>query len=299
MEDFKRMVKMKTGGSVSEEVKKCSGGMMKKKVGGKVHSDEAEDKVLIKKMIDKEEKGEKPELKLKKGGRTAKAEGTVKKFKAGGMLDVPSKAAVKGKETPAKDTKPAGDKDAIKKVKPTGDKKADTPNKAAVKPNRTGKNAVDDIQVAKGGKVKKFADGGPTGAPSIPPEIAAQIQRAQQAAAAAQAANQARMSQQDIAAAQAAKQAQIPQAANQARMSQQDIAAAQAAKQAQIPQGVPANNGMSPQMLQQLLAARARNQAGNFRAPGSANAGSGMNPEQIGRVIGSPAMGMANANNPD
>lgn len=274
MEDFKRMVKMKTGGSVSEEVKKCSGGMMKKKVGGKVHSDEAEDKVLIKKMIDKEEKGEKPELKLKKGGRTAKAEGTVKKFKAGGMLDVPSKAAVKGKETPAKDTKPAGDKDAIKKVKPTGDKKADTPNKAAVKPNRTGKNAVDDIQVAKGGKVKKFADGGPTGAPSIPPEIAAQIQRAQQAAAAAQ-------------------------AANQARMSQQDIAAAQAAKQAQIPQGVPANNGMSPQMLQQLLAARARNQAGNFRAPGSANAGSGMTPEQIGRVIGSPAMGMANANNPD
>ena len=239
---------MKTGGSVSEEVKKCSGGMMKKKVGGKVHSDEAEDKVLIKKMIDKEEKGEKPELKLKKGGRTAKAEGTVKKFKAGGMLDVPSKAAVKGKETPAKDTKPAGDKDAIKKVKPTGDKKADTPNKAAVKPNRTGKNAVDDIQVAKGGKVKKFADGGPTGAPSIPPEIAAQIQRA---------------------------------------------------KQAQRPQGVPANNGMSPQMLQQLLAARARNQAGNFRAPGSANAGSGMNPEQIGRVIGSPAMGMANANNPD
>lgn len=274
MEDFKRMVKMKTGGSVSEEVKKCSGGMMKKKVGGKVHSDEAEDKVLIKKMIDKEEKGEKPELKLKKGGRTAKAEGTVKKFKAGGMLDVPSKAAVKGKETPAKDTKPAGDKDAIKKVKPTGDKKADTLNKAAVKPNRTGKNAVDDIQVAKGGKVKKFADGGPTGAPSIPPEIAAQIQRAQQAAAAAQ-------------------------AANQARMSQQDIAAAQAAKQAQIPQGVPANNGMSPQMLQQLLAARARNQAGNFRAPGSANAGSGMTPEQIGRVIGSPAMGMANANNPD
>ena len=274
MEDFKRMVKMKTGGSVSEEVKKCSGGMMKKKVGGKVHSDEAEDKVLIKKMIDKEEKGEKPELKLKKGGRTAKAEGTVKKFKAGGMLDVPSKAAVKGKETPAKDTKPAGDKDAIKKVKPTGDKKADTSNKAAVKPNRTGKNAVDDIQVAKGGKVKKFADGGPTGAPSIPPEIAAQIQRAQQAAAAAQ-------------------------AANQARMSQQAIAAAQAAKQAQIPQGVPANNGMSPQMLQQLLAARARNQAGNFRAPGSANAGSGMNPEQIGRVIGSPAMGMANANNPD
>jgi len=259
MEDFKKMVKMKCGGSVAEASKKaCGGKIMKKKEGGKVHDDEAQDKVLIKKMIDKEEKGEKPELKLKKGGRTAKAEGTVKKFKAGGMLDVPSKAAVKGKETPAKDTKPAGDKDAIKKVKPTGDKKADTPNKAAVKPNRTGKNAVDDIQVAKGGKVKKFKAGGILDVPSIPPEIAAQIQRAQQAAA-----------------------------------------AAQAAKQAQIPQGVPANNGMSPQMLQQLLAARARNQAGNFRAPGSANAGGGMNPEQIDRVIGSPAMGMANANNPD
>ena len=187
MEDFKRMVKMKAGGCVSEAAEKaCGGKIMKKKEGGKVHDDEAQDKVLIKKMIDKEEKGEKPELKLKKGGRTAKAEGSVKKFKAGGKLDVPSKAAVKEKETPAKETKPAGNKDAVVKVKPTGDKKADIPNKAAVKPNRSGENAIDDIQKAggkvpakkAGGKIKKFADGGMTGTPNIPPAILEQMRRA-------------------------------------------------------------------------------------------------------------------------
>ena len=238
---------MKCGGSVAEASKKaCGGKIMKKKEGGKVHDDEAQDKVLIKKMIDKEEKGEKPELKLKKGGRTAKAEGTVKKFKAGGMLDVPSKAAVKGKETPAKDTKPAGDKDAIKKVKPTGDKKADTPNKAAVKPNRTGKNAVDDIQVAKGSKVKKFADGGPTGAPSIPPEIAAQIQRAKMAQ------DSARM---------AASLKGMPQGGG---MPPQGMPQGGGGMP---PQGMPqGGQQITPQMIQALMAAR-QGQAGGMGAP--------------------------------
>lgn len=171
---------MKCGGSVSEASKKaCGGKVMKKKEGGKVHDDEAQDKVLIKKMIDKEEKGEKPELKLKKGGRTAKAEGTVKKYKAGGKLDVPSKAAVKpnfkGSDIKKEKSKPAGDAVKIIKVKPTGDKKADAPNKAAVKPNFSG---VDDIQAAKGGKIKKLAMGGTTG--GMPPAVAGQLARVQQ-----------------------------------------------------------------------------------------------------------------------
>jgi len=254
MEDFKRMVKMKAGGCVSEAAKKaCGGKIMKKKEGGKVHDDEAQDKVLIKKMIDKEEKGEKPELKLKKGGRTAKAEGSVKKFKAGGKLDVPSKAAVKEKETPAKETKPVGDKDAVVKVKPTGDKKADILNKAAVKPNRSGENAIDDMQKAggkvpakkAGGKIKKFADGGMTGTPNIPPAILEQMRRAKMAQ------DSARM---------AASLKGMPQGGGVP------------------PQGMPQGGGMppqgmpqggqqiTPQMIQALMAAR-QGQAGGMGAP--------------------------------
>jgi hypothetical protein len=167
MDGFKGMVKMKTGGSVSkavEEAKMCNGGKAKYKTGGKVHDDEAQDKALIKKELGKfakaEDKGEKVELKLKSGGRAKKAAGTVKKYKAGGAIemkktsgdkdtikkvkatdakkaDAPSKGAVKpafkGSDVAKEKSKPAGEKDAIKKVKPTGDKKADAPSKGAVK----------------------------------------------------------------------------------------------------------------------------------------------------------------------
>jgi len=151
MDGFTKMVKMKTGGSVSEAKEKlCSGGASKKyKTGGKVHDDEAQDKILIKKMILKEDKEEKPELKLKKGGRATKAVGTVKKFSIGGS------------DVEKEKSKPAGEKDPIVKVKPTGNKKAAAPSKAAVKPK----------------EVKKFAEGGGTG--SIPPELLAQIMLAQ------------------------------------------------------------------------------------------------------------------------
>jgi hypothetical protein len=150
MDGFTKMVKMKTGGSVSEAKEKmCSGGASKKyKTGGKVHDDEAQDKILIKKMILKEDKEEKPELKLKKGGRATKAVGTVKKFSAGSDVE---------KEK----SKPAGEKDPIVKVKPTGNKKAAAPSKAAVKPK----------------EVKKFSTGGGTG--PVPPEVLAQIMLAQ------------------------------------------------------------------------------------------------------------------------
>lgn len=89
MEDFKKLPKMqsfKTGGSVKNAY--CGGGRMKK--GGEVHdaADLAEDKKIVKKafkMHDKQShEGEKTDLsKLKKGGRSKKEVGTVKKYCGG------------------------------------------------------------------------------------------------------------------------------------------------------------------------------------------------------------------------
>ena len=206
MDGFKSMVKMKTGGSVSkavEEAKMCSGGKANKyKEGGKVHDDAAQDKALIKKELSKfakeEDKGEKTELKLKSGGRAKKAAGTVKKYKAGGAIemkktsgdkdtikkvkatgakkaDAPSKAATKPKETPAKETKPAGDKDAIKKVK-AAPKKAAAPSKGEAK--------TSDVENFAEGGSTGYGRGGAIGSQSpIPPSIAAQLMQAQQGAA--------------------------------------------------------------------------------------------------------------------
>lgn len=92
MEGFKKIVKMKTGGSVSKAAEYCSGGRMNKKTGGAVDkADIAQDKKIVKKAIamhDKQEHdGEKTDLsKLRKGGRTKKETGTVKKFKKGGTI---------------------------------------------------------------------------------------------------------------------------------------------------------------------------------------------------------------------
>jgi hypothetical protein len=195
MDGFKKLPKMKTGGCVEKEVKKCGGGSMKKggkyKEGGDV--DLKQDKALIKKAFkqhDKAEHDKEPtEIKLKKGNRVKKEAGTVKKYKAGGAIemkkssgdldtikkvkatgakkaDAPSKAEVKpnfkGSDVEKEKSKTSGDKDTIKKVPPTGDKKADAPNKAAVKPDRKGINAVDDIDgMKKGRAVKKYKAGGP------------------------------------------------------------------------------------------------------------------------------------------
>ena len=74
MEDFKKIVKMKCGGSVKTEY--CSGGKMRKKAGGKVsHDDIVEDKKLIKKAFKMHDAQEHPGkhtnlAKLKKGGPT-------------------------------------------------------------------------------------------------------------------------------------------------------------------------------------------------------------------------------------
>lgn len=85
MEDFKRIVKMKTGGSVSKAIEAYE----KRERKTEVSDDIAQDKSLIKKGVRQHEsalhKGEpKTELKLKKGGRAKKEVGTVKKYKCGG-----------------------------------------------------------------------------------------------------------------------------------------------------------------------------------------------------------------------
>jgi hypothetical protein len=147
MNDFKTLPKMqcfKTGGSVKPKAM-CYGGKMKK--GGEVDAaDMAQDKKVVKKafaMHDKQEHpGEKTDLsKLKKGGRTKKAVGTVKKFKCGG--------GVFGAKKTKEDIK---NMDAAKTCKP---KKLQTGGLL----QEPGKPAMSS-PMRKGGKIKKYATGG-------------------------------------------------------------------------------------------------------------------------------------------
>ena len=188
MEDFKTLPKMKffkEGGHAKAEKEMCYGGSTSKKMksGGEV-DDEKQDKALIKKAFkqhDEAEHDKEPtEIKLKKGGRSKKEKGTVKKFKSGGEVKnvyeakksagdldniekvkdikpkkaaAPSKAAekpaMKGSDVAKEKSKPAGDAEKIKKVTPTGDKKAEAASGAKEMPNK----------YKKGGNVKKYADG--------------------------------------------------------------------------------------------------------------------------------------------
>ena len=94
MDGFTKLPKMqhfKEGGGVKDAF--CMGGKTKKyKDGGEVsHDDIKEDKKLIKKAFamhdEQEHEGEKTDLsKLKKGGRSKKEAGTVRKFKDGGAI---------------------------------------------------------------------------------------------------------------------------------------------------------------------------------------------------------------------
>ena len=85
MEDFKRIVKMKVGGSVNKAIEAYE----KRERKTEVSDDTAQDKTMVKKGVKQHEsnlhKGEpKTELTFKKGGRAKKEVGTVKKFKCGG-----------------------------------------------------------------------------------------------------------------------------------------------------------------------------------------------------------------------
>jgi hypothetical protein len=143
MDGFKTLPKMqhfKEGGHAKAY---CGGGYMKKKAGGEVKEDMKQDKALIKKAFkqhDEAEHDKEPtEIKLKKGGRSAKAKGTVRKYKEGGKIENVYEAK-----------KDAGDKDNIKKVKDIKPAKADA---------KSGAKEMDN-KYKKGGATKKFAKGG-------------------------------------------------------------------------------------------------------------------------------------------
>ena len=140
MDGFKSNVKMKSdmpcykeGGHINIFKK---GGKAKHKEGGDI----AQDKALIKKAFkqhDKAEHDKEPtEIKLKKGGRGKKEVGSVKKYKAGGAIEM---------------KKSSGDLDTIKKVKATGAKKADAPSKATERPALKGS----DVEKEKSKKERK------------------------------------------------------------------------------------------------------------------------------------------------
>ena len=170
MEDFKCMPKMahfKEGGHAKKE-EYCGGGKAYKKGGEVMDDDEKQDKKLIVKAMrqhDEAEHDKEPtEIKLRKGGRASKKEGTVRKFKTGGSV-VNTYEAKKG----------SGDLDNIKKTKDIKPGKADAPNAATKRLSFFGSDVEkeqskpagdkDKLQkYKKGGNVKKMADGGVTGA---------------------------------------------------------------------------------------------------------------------------------------
>ena len=188
MEGFKPTIKMKTGGSVSKAVAKCYGGKITKKTGGKIDdADIKQDKAIVKKAFgmhdSQQHEGEKTNLsKLKKGGRSKKETGTVRKFKSGGSVTNVYEAK-----------KSSGDKDNIRKTKDIKPSKAAAPSKAATKPAFKGSDVAKEKskpagtpkakkvsegpkkadaasgakempnKYKKGGDVKKFADGGSDG----------------------------------------------------------------------------------------------------------------------------------------
>jgi hypothetical protein len=88
MDDFKKIIKMKTGGSVDKAIEAYEKRERKTEVSGDI----AQDKTLVKKGVKQHEanlhKGQpKTELKLKQGGRAKKECGTVKKYKTGGTVE--------------------------------------------------------------------------------------------------------------------------------------------------------------------------------------------------------------------
>ena len=88
MEDFKRIVKMKPGGSVSKAIAAYE----KRERKTEESADIAQDKSLVKKGVRQHEaalhKGEpKTELTFKQGGRAKKSAGTVRKYKTGGTVE--------------------------------------------------------------------------------------------------------------------------------------------------------------------------------------------------------------------
>jgi hypothetical protein len=197
MEGFKSLPKMahfKEGGHAKKEM--CGGGKTYKKGGEVCADDKKQDKAMIKKAFkqhDESEHDKEPtEIKLKKGGRSKKETGTVRKYKDGGGVygakkdskDLKSIEAAKeakpkmikeggraGSDVAKEKSKPAGDKVAMIKVKPTGNKKADAPSKAADRPNfkgsdvkKTNKLKAGDVDAIKKVSTKTKEDKVPSAA---------------------------------------------------------------------------------------------------------------------------------------
>jgi hypothetical protein len=137
VEGFKSNPKMKSDVACYKE-----GGSVYKARGGKAdHSDEPQDKAMVKKGIRQHEaakhKGEdKTEIKLKQGGRCKKEGGNVRKYKSGGAIEMK-----KGKD----------DKKTIAQTKKTKAGKADTPSAATGKkkePPKTNNKAAKKTMTA-------------------------------------------------------------------------------------------------------------------------------------------------------
>ena len=168
MEDFKSNPKMgcyKEGGSVKYKSRKS--------VEKSDSVDIAQDKAVVKKAIRmhdaQEHKGEHTDLsKLKKGGRSKKAVGTVKKFACGGGVYGAKKTAKDIKSIDdAKDCKPkklAGGGEVIDAVKSAGKKLYEnvmgTPEQNRVAQESMDKQAQAGSKLAKmlGGKTKDVPD---------------------------------------------------------------------------------------------------------------------------------------------
>lgn len=147
MDGFKSLPKMQCFKEGKQVKSMCGGGSYKK--GGKAEkSDMEQDKKLIKKAFkqhDEAEHDKEPtEIKLKKGGRSKKAMGTVRKYREGGEVMGVYKAKKDAKDDEQMDKaknfkpkmiaegglasenkKPSGDAAKMEKVAPTGNKKAD------------------------------------------------------------------------------------------------------------------------------------------------------------------------------
>ena len=88
MEDFKKIIKMKSGGSVDKAIEAYEKRERKTEVSGDI----AQDKSIVKKGVKQHEanlhKGQpKTELKLKNGGRAKKEGGCVGRYKSGGTVE--------------------------------------------------------------------------------------------------------------------------------------------------------------------------------------------------------------------
>lgn len=179
MEGFKKIIKMKTGGSVSKAIASYE----KKEEKAEMKEDVAQDKAMVKKGVRQHEaalhKGEpKTELKLKTGGRAKKAVGTVKKYKTGGTVE----NAYGAKKT-NKDIKDIANAKRQKPVKLCGGKSVSKYEEGGVvdtikaagkdlyekvmgtpEQNRIAQESI-DRQAAQGSKLAKFF-GGKANAPS-------------------------------------------------------------------------------------------------------------------------------------